>query len=82
MERRRIKRLQRGAQSTLLALQETWTREAVARLADQELRCLSDALRREEPLEGKGFGQLPLSPEEQAAFERFNRFYEEARRGS
>jgi hypothetical protein len=79
--RRRLKRLQRGAQSTLLALQESWTRQAVTSLTDQELRCLRDALRREEPLEGKGFGQLPLDDEEQAAFERFNRFYEEARRG-
>jgi hypothetical protein len=43
---------------------------------------MRSALRREEHLEGEEFPQLPLSPEEQAALERFNKFYEEARRGS
>lgn len=82
MARRRLKRLQRGAQPYLAVLRETWTREAMTRLTDQELRCLRDALRREEHLEDGEFPQLPLSPEEQAALREFNRFYEEARRGS
>ena len=52
--------------------QEVWSREAVARLTDRELRLLRDAL--QEP-------NHVFEPEEQAAMERYNGFYEEARRG-
>ena len=82
MARRRLQRLQRGAQTHLVALQESWTREAFARLSTPDLKHMRSALRREEHVASEEFPQLPLSPEEQAAFERFNECYEEVRRGS
>jgi len=74
----------RFRRSFTFKLQGDWTSEAVRRLSDRELRLLVGVLRhqRDAGLDDAEFSQLRLSPEEQAAFERFCGFYEEARRGA
>jgi hypothetical protein len=79
---RRTKRLLGEARLPLAELQEAWTHRAVARLTDQELHCLRDALRREKHLEGKHLEakellQLGINAEERAALERFYAAYAE-----
>ena len=80
LSRRQIKRLEeKGSQAPVSAMQERWALEAVRHLSDRELELLDSALER-------GFDPQKerqdesLSPDEWAAFERFNEFYEEARR--
>jgi len=86
--RGRIRKLEnlerRFRRSSTFELQGAWTSEAVRRLSDRELRILVGVLRhqRDAGLDDTEFSQLRLGPEEQAAFERFCGFYEEARRGA
>jgi hypothetical protein len=60
-------------------LDELWCHEALAQLTDGELEALERASAREADLgAGDAFPQRGLSPEEQAAFNKFLRYYEEA----
>jgi hypothetical protein len=79
--RGRLERLEGDSRPESDALQESWSRAAVERLTDRQLRLLADALRREEHLKGEKFPQLELSPEEKAALDAYSGYYEEARRG-
>ncbi len=59
--------------------QERWRRKALERLSASDLRALERALQREVDLPGETFPQGELDLKEQAAFDRFLRYYEEAK---
>jgi hypothetical protein len=82
--RARVRRLAKRAKDSRAAatfLEEQWSREACRHLSDRELKLLQQALHRGFDPCSEHQGVI-VTEEKWAAYERFARFYEEARRGA
>ena len=76
----RMRRLAKKSQPPIAAMQERWARAAARHLSDDELRLLQSALRRGfDPSSAREQQDVPVAPAQWAAYERFAKFYEEAR---
>ena len=78
--RSRLDRLEKSARPVLQDTYAPLVDAVLRQLSDEEVRLMGDALQRVP--EGEEYViDLAVSPEEQAAFERFETLYEEERRG-
>ncbi len=77
---RRLKQLEKRAAERLPSdeLLEEWGRQAAERLSDEELEVLWAAMEREKDLPSDVFPQLELDGAEQAAFDKYLEYFEEA----